>query len=65
MASREEEGGLMAGASHSGGQLGVSWHQALGTHGRLVLEGPFTSLFPELEAEQGAASQLADLPFLP
>ena len=28
MASREEEGGLMAGASHSGGQLGVSWHHA-------------------------------------
>lgn len=66
MASKEEEGGLVAGA--------LSWavttpvplpHGAVGTRETLELDSSFTSLFPELEAGWGAASQLADLPFLP
>lgn len=66
MASREEEGGLVAGALSWAVTMPVPLpYGAVGTHEMLELNSSFTSLFPELEAGWGAASQLADLPFLP
>lgn len=60
---REEEGGLVAEA-HTALTVPLV-HGTVGTHETLELDTSFTSLLPELEAGQGAASQLADLPFLP
>lgn len=66
MASKEEEGRLVAGALSWAVTMPVPLpHGAVGTHETLELDSSFTSLFPELEAGWGAASQLADLPFLP
>lgn len=62
---REEEGGLVAEA-HTALTVPIPLvHGTVGTHETLELDTSFTSLLPELEAGQGAASQLADLPFLP
>lgn len=65
MASREEEGQLVAGAHRAVTTPVPLAHGAVGTQERLELASFFTSLFPELEAGGGAASQLAGLPFLP